>query len=269
MKNNPATNSRLRPIDRRGLPYPKMFRRRLGPGFCVALFIGRAACNSEPSVDSASSTTIGNVAAAAPTQRIAVTAKAGRFEPAEVRLVQGVPAVLEFTRVVDSACMNAVRMPWMKEAVDLPMNEKVEISVDTLRTGTFSYSCWMDMVFGKVVIDKAESVNPPSLLDGLSAGDPIPFTIDAPQKAIVKIEKLAPKEGAAESAQEAARQALGEPAAWWRAPQGEPRGGRAWSNHIPNVVLTTHLGKKVKFYDDLIKDKIVVINFMYATCTET
>ena len=46
-------------------------------------------------------------------------------------------------------------------------------------------------------------------------------------------------------------------------------GGRTWSNHIPNVVLTTHLGKKVKFYDDLVKDKIVVINFMYATCTDT
>src|SRR5687768_3819298 len=36
--------------------------------------------------------------------------------------------------------------------------------------------------------------------------------------------------------------------------------------HLPNVVLTTHEGKKVRFYDDLMKDKIVVINFMYATC---
>lgn len=36
--------------------------------------------------------------------------------------------------------------------------------------------------------------------------------------------------------------------------------------YFPNVVLTTHEGKKVRFYDDLLKDKIVVINFMYATC---
>lgn len=35
---------------------------------------------------------------------------------------------------------------------------------------------------------------------------------------------------------------------------------------FPNVELTTHEGKKVRFYDDLIKDKIVTINFMYATC---
>lgn len=38
------------------------------------------------------------------------------------------------------------------------------------------------------------------------------------------------------------------------------------ARYFPNVYLTTHLGKKVKFYDDLIKDKIVVINLMYATC---
>ncbi|MCA1565763.1 MAG: SCO family protein [Acidobacteria bacterium] len=38
------------------------------------------------------------------------------------------------------------------------------------------------------------------------------------------------------------------------------------NRHLPNVVLTTHEGKKVRFYDDLMKDKIVVINMMYATC---
>jgi protein SCO1/2 len=35
---------------------------------------------------------------------------------------------------------------------------------------------------------------------------------------------------------------------------------------LPNVSLTTHEGKKVRFYDDLVKDKIVVINMMYASC---
>lgn len=36
--------------------------------------------------------------------------------------------------------------------------------------------------------------------------------------------------------------------------------------YFPNFELTTHEGKKVRFYDDLIKDKIVVVNFMYAKC---
>ena len=43
------------------------------------------------------------------------------------------------------------------------------------------------------------------------------------------------------------------------------RGPRA--GYFPNVVLRTHEGKAVRFYDDLIKGKIVVINFMYANCT--
>lgn len=38
------------------------------------------------------------------------------------------------------------------------------------------------------------------------------------------------------------------------------------NRHLPNVALVTHEGKKVRFYDDLMKDKIVLINMMYATC---
>jgi len=36
--------------------------------------------------------------------------------------------------------------------------------------------------------------------------------------------------------------------------------------YFPNVKLVTQFGRTVRFYDDLIKDKIVVINFMYAEC---
>lgn len=39
--------------------------------------------------------------------------------------------------------------------------------------------------------------------------------------------------------------------------------------HFPNVTLRTHEGKQVRFYDDLLKDKTVVINFMYTSCKET
>lgn len=36
--------------------------------------------------------------------------------------------------------------------------------------------------------------------------------------------------------------------------------------YFPNVELVTHQGKKVRFYDDVLKDKIVVLNLMYADC---
>ncbi len=41
---------------------------------------------------------------------------------------------------------------------------------------------------------------------------------------------------------------------------------RTRQKHFPNLLLTTHEGKQVRFYDDLIKDKIVLLNFMYVKC---
>src|SRR5215472_5198523 len=38
--------------------------------------------------------------------------------------------------------------------------------------------------------------------------------------------------------------------------------------HLPNVPLLTHEGKRVMFYDDLIKDKAVSLNFFFAKCDE-
>jgi protein SCO1/2 len=35
---------------------------------------------------------------------------------------------------------------------------------------------------------------------------------------------------------------------------------------VPNVALTTHENRQVKFYDDLVKGKQIVVNMMYANC---
>jgi protein SCO1/2 len=41
---------------------------------------------------------------------------------------------------------------------------------------------------------------------------------------------------------------------------------RIRQRYFPNLALTTHEGREVRFYDDLIKDKIVLLNFMYVKC---
>ena len=38
--------------------------------------------------------------------------------------------------------------------------------------------------------------------------------------------------------------------------------------YFPNVELVTQDGKKVRFYDDVIKDKVVAINFIYTKCPD-
>ena len=39
--------------------------------------------------------------------------------------------------------------------------------------------------------------------------------------------------------------------------------------HFPNVPLQTHDGRSVRFYDDLVKGKKVLINFTFTSCTGT
>ena len=38
--------------------------------------------------------------------------------------------------------------------------------------------------------------------------------------------------------------------------------------HLPNVPLLTHDGTRVTFYDDLVKGKVVTLNFFFAKCDE-
>jgi protein SCO1/2 len=40
------------------------------------------------------------------------------------------------------------------------------------------------------------------------------------------------------------------------------------SDRFPNILLYTHDNKPVRFYDDLIKNKTVIIDFMWATCDD-
>ncbi|WP_137885850.1 SCO family protein [Pseudomonas sp. 2FE] len=58
----------------------------------------------------------------------------------------------------------------------------------------------------------------------------------------------------------------------WRADTGlveaRPAGAdTTGASYFPNLRLYTHEGKAVRFYDDLIRGKVVAINMMYASCT--
>lgn len=45
------------------------------------------------------------------------------------------------------------------------------------------------------------------------------------------------------------------------------RGSTRWgADYFPNIELTTHEGQKVRFFDDLIEGKVVVVNFIFTSC---
>jgi len=41
------------------------------------------------------------------------------------------------------------------------------------------------------------------------------------------------------------------------------------ASYFSNLTLTTHEGRKVRFYDDLIRNKLVAFNMMYVRCEDT
>lgn len=40
-----------------------------------------------------------------------------------------------------------------------------------------------------------------------------------------------------------------------------------YSDKFPDTLLVDHLGRKYRFYSDLVKDRIVAIQFFYTTCS--
>src|SRR5262249_25566341 len=46
------------------------------------------------------------------------------------------------------------------------------------------------------------------------------------------------------------------------------QGVRRGANYFPNLPVVTQDGKTLKFYDDVIKDKIVLISFVYTNCPD-
>jgi protein SCO1 len=44
---------------------------------------------------------------------------------------------------------------------------------------------------------------------------------------------------------------------------------RAPHRRFPEIELTTHEGKRVRFYEDLIQDKVVSINFIFTRCSDS
>ena len=49
---------------------------------------------------------------------------------------------------------------------------------------------------------------------------------------------------------------------------GSAQAGRWGKDYVPNVPVVTQDGKTLNFYDDLIKDKIVVLSFIYTSCKD-
>jgi protein SCO1/2 len=65
-----------------------------------------------------------------------------------------------------------------------------------------------------------------------------------------------------------AQSVAAEPTKVWPTVTEESARQRLQQLHLPNLPLISHEGKRVLFYDDLVKGKVVTFNFFFANCDE-
>lgn len=85
-------------------------------------------------------------------KQVAKVNVANGYEPAIVEFKQGIPAKIIFNRSNNSSCLARVQSDELQFSTELPLNQNIEVSINTDQKGEFSYACGMNMFHGKVVI---------------------------------------------------------------------------------------------------------------------
>jgi plastocyanin domain-containing protein len=86
------------------------------------------------------------------TQNITVSLTRRGYEPSSIRLRRGVRTQLTFIRKTDDDCGQQLVIPAYNIKRDLPLNRPVTVIFTPRRSGTFGFSCGMDMLHGTLVV---------------------------------------------------------------------------------------------------------------------
>ena len=77
----------------------------------------------------------------------------GGYNPEVVRVKLGKPVTLTFHRTDASGCLEEVILSDFKIRKQLPLNERVPITVTPDKVGTYQFSCGMNMFHGKLIVE--------------------------------------------------------------------------------------------------------------------
>ena len=88
-------------------------------------------------------------------QRVKITVKGG-YSPDTIVVTQGVPVRLDFYRDETSSCSDQVILGDFGIARDLPPFETTTVEFTPDTAGTFSFTCGMRMLHGKLVVTAAQ-----------------------------------------------------------------------------------------------------------------
>ncbi len=91
---------------------------------------------------------------AQPSEKTVVITVDGDYEPKEVRIKLGQTIHLQFHRVEDSYCTSEVVFEELNLRRKLPAFKTTTISLTPEKTGQINFACGMDMIHGKLIVEK-------------------------------------------------------------------------------------------------------------------
>ena len=116
--------------------------------FFLFLLLSAVACNK-----SVKPGTAGAASASAPASgTIDVKADENGFTPSTITLKKGESATLRFKRTTADTCADKVVFPDLKITKELPLDQPIEVAIDTKEAKTLGFECGMGMYKSKIVI---------------------------------------------------------------------------------------------------------------------
>lgn len=94
-------------------------------------------------------------------QSIKIIVKGG-YSPDTVQATAGIPLHITFDRQESGACTEKVIIPAFLIAADLPANQRTTVIFTPDKPGVYDFSCGMNMVHGKLIINAASIPTPPT-----------------------------------------------------------------------------------------------------------
>jgi len=87
-------------------------------------------------------------------QSVTVTLNEKGYQPDSFKLRQGVPARITFVRKVESGCGTEVVLADYNIKRELPFNRAVTVEFTPTKAGEFKFACGMDMLRGKIIVQR-------------------------------------------------------------------------------------------------------------------
>ena len=85
-------------------------------------------------------------------QRAYVEINEQGYSRASIKLKRGIPARIVFLRKTDATCAKEVVIPAYGINRNLPLNEAIAVSFTPNKAGSFTFTCGMNMMRGKLIV---------------------------------------------------------------------------------------------------------------------